>query len=117
MLHHLHRAGFEVTFDTEEAEIVIVNTCGFIESAKQESIDNILDAAELKKWGKCKHVIATGCLAERYREEVMRELPEVEAMVGVGSLADIAEACRAVRRYRRGVPRGSSRGKIHVLQG
>ena len=98
MLHHLHRAGFEVTFDTEEAEIVIVNTCGFIESAKQESIDNILDAAELKKWGKCKHVIATGCLAERYREEVMRELPEVEAMVGVGSLADIAEACRAVLR-------------------
>ena len=98
MLHNLHKAGFEVTFDTEEAEIVIINTCGFIESAKQESIDNILDAAELKKWGKCKHVIATGCLVERYREEVMRELPEVEALVGVGSLADIAEACSAVMR-------------------
>ena len=98
MLHNLHKAGFEVTFDTEEAEIVIINTCGFIESAKQESIDNILDAAELKKWGKCKHIIATGCLVERYREEVMRELPEVEALVGVGSLADIAEACSAVMR-------------------
>jgi len=98
MLHNLHKAGFEVTFEPEEAEIVIINTCGFIESAKQESIDNILDAAELKRWGKCKHVIATGCLVERYREEVMRELPEVEALVGVGSLYDIAEACSAVMR-------------------
>ncbi len=98
MLHNLHRAGFEITFEPEEAEIVIINTCGFIESAKQESIDNILDAAELKKWGKCKHIIATGCLVERYREDVMRELPEVEALVGVGSLSDIAEACEAVMR-------------------
>ena len=98
MLHNLHRAGFEITFEPEEAEIVIINTCGFIESAKRESIENILDAQELKKWGKCKHVIATGCLVERYREEVMAELPEVEALVGVGSLADIAEACKAVMR-------------------
>ena len=98
MLHNLHKAGFEVTFQPEEAEIVIINTCGFIESAKREAIDNILDAAELKKWGKCKHIIATGCLVERYREEVMNEMPEVEALVGVGSLADIAEACRAVMR-------------------
>ena len=98
MLHNLHRAGFEITFEPEEAEIVIINTCGFIESAKRESIENILDAQELKKWGKCKHVIATGCLVERYREEVMAELPELEALVGVGSLADIAEACKAVMR-------------------
>ena len=98
MLHNLYKAGFEVTFETEEAEIVIINTCGFIESAKQEAIDNILDANELKKWGKCKHIIATGCLVERYREEVMKELPEVEALVGVGSLEDIAEACHAVMR-------------------
>ena len=98
MLHHLHKAGFEITFEPEEAEIVIINTCGFIESAKKESIDNILDAASLKQWGKCKHVIATGCLVERYREQIMDELPEVEALVGVGSLADIAEACRCVMR-------------------
>ena len=98
MLHNLYKAGFEITFETEEAEIVIINTCGFIESAKQEAIDNILDAAELKKWGKCKHIIATGCLVERYREEVMNEMPEIDALVGVGSLADIAEACRAVMR-------------------
>ena len=98
MLHNLHKACFEVTFEPEEAEIIVINTCGFIESAKQEAIDNILDAAELKQWGKCKHLIATGCLVERYREEVMNELPELDALVGVGSLEDIAEACRAVMR-------------------
>ena len=98
MLHNLHKAGFEVTFEPEEAEIIVINTCGFIESAKQEAIDNILDAAELKQWGKCKHLIATGCLVERYREEVMEQMPEVDALVGVGSLEDIAEACRAVMR-------------------
>ena len=98
MLHNLYKDGFEVTFEPEEAEIVIINTCGFIESAKQEAIDNILDAAELKQWGKCKHLIATGCLVERYREQVMEELPELDALIGVGSLEDIGEACRAVMR-------------------
>ena len=98
MLHNLYKDGFEVIFEPEKAEIVIINTCGFIESAKQEAIDNILDAAELKQWGECKHIIATGCLVERYREEVMKELPELDAIVGVGSLDDIGEACRAVMR-------------------
>ena len=98
MLYNLHAAGFEITPDEEEAEIIVINTCGFIESAKGEAIDNILDAAELKKYGKCRHIIATGCLVERYREEVMRELPEVDALVGIGSLSDIAEACKAVMR-------------------
>ena len=98
MLYNLHAAGFEITPDEEEAEIIVINTCGFIESAKGEAIDNILDAAELKKYGKCRHIIATGCLVERYREEVMRELPEVDALVGIVSLSDIAEACKAVMR-------------------
>ena len=98
MLYKLHAAGFEITPNEEEAEIIVINTCGFIESAKQESIDNILDAESLKEWGKCKHIIATGCLVERYREEVMSELPEVDALIGVGSLEDIADACRAVMR-------------------
>ncbi len=98
MLKNLYDAGFEITPDETEAEIVVVNTCGFIESAKQESIDNILDIAWLKEHGKCKHIVATGCLVERYREEVMNELPEVDALVGVGSLCDIAEACAAVMR-------------------
>ena len=98
MLYNLYSAGFEITPEEEEAEIIIINTCGFIESAKQEAIDNILDAAKLKEWGKCRHIIATGCLVERYREEVMREMPEVDAIIGVGSLCDIAEACQAVMR-------------------
>ncbi len=98
MLRRLHDAGFEITPDEAEAEIIIVNTCGFIASAKQESIDNILDVAALKENGKCRHIIATGCLVERYREEVMREMPEVDALVGVGSIAHIVDACRAVLR-------------------
>ena len=96
MLRNLYEAGFEITPDETEAEIIIVNTCGFIESAKQESIDNILDVAKLREWGKCKHVIATGCLVERYREEVMEALPELDAILGVGSIHDITDACRAV---------------------
>ena len=98
MLRKLYDAGFEIVPDESEAEIIIVNTCGFIESAKQESIDNILDVAKLREWGKCRGVIATGCLVERYREEVMRELPEVDALIGVGSLENIVEACQAVLR-------------------
>ena len=98
MLHKLHSAGYEITPNEEEAEIIVINTCGFIESAKQESIENILDASELKEWGKCKHIIATGCLVERYREQVWEEMPEIDALVGVGSLEDIADACDAVMR-------------------
>lgn len=98
MLRRLYDAGFEITPDETEAEIIIINTCGFIESAKQESIDNILDAASLKEWGKCRHIVVTGCLAERYREEVMREMPEIDALLGVGSTSDIVEACRAVEK-------------------
>ena len=98
MLRVLHERGYEITPDETEAEIIIVNTCGFIESAKQESIDNILDTDKLKTLGKCRHIIATGCLVERYREEVMKELPEVDALVGVGSIFDIADACDAVLR-------------------
>ena len=98
MLRTLYDAGFEITPDESEAEIIIINTCGFIESAKQEAIENILDAEKLKKWGKCKHLIATGCLVERYGREVMDELPELDGILGVGSLHDIVEACEAVMR-------------------
>ena len=98
MLHKLHSAGYEITPEESEAEIIVINTCGFIESAKREAIDNILDAAELKEWGKCRHIIATGCLAERYREQLLDEMPEVDAVLGVGSLDDIVAACEAVMR-------------------
>ena len=73
------------------ADAVIVNTCGFIESAKQESIDEILELAELKKEGKIQAIIVTGCLAERYTSEIMKELSEVDAVIGIGRNADIAE--------------------------
>ena len=98
MLKLLLKDGWQITPDEIDADVVIINTCGFIESAKQEAIDNILDAASLKQYGKCRHIIATGCLVERYREEVMNEMPEVDALVGIGSLDDIAEACKAVMR-------------------
>ena len=98
MLHKLHTAGYEITADESEAEIIIINTCGFIESAKKESIDNILDAESLKEWGKCKHIVATGCLVERYGREVMDEMPEVDALIGVGSVDEIVNACDAVMR-------------------
>ncbi len=101
MLHNLQSAGFELTPNEEEAEIIVINTCGFIESAKQEAIENILDAAALKESGSCRHIIATGCLVERYRNEVMDELPEIDALVGIGSLDKIAEACEAVMRGER----------------
>ncbi len=101
MLRTLHDAGFVITPDETEAEIIVINTCGFIESAKRESIDNILDIAWLKKNGKCKYIIATGCLVERYREDVLEQMPEVDAILGVGSIGDIAEACAAVMREER----------------
>ncbi len=102
MLHHLHEAGYEITPDETEADVIVVNTCGFIESAKQESIDSILDVAWLKENRSLKAIIATGCLVERYREEVLAQLPEVDALVGVGSLSRIAEAADAVLRGERG---------------
>ncbi len=101
MLYKLHAAGYEITAQEGEAEIIIINTCGFIESAKRESIDNILDAEALKEWGKCKHIVATGCLVERYGREVMEEMPELDAIVGVGSVDDIVAACDAVMRGER----------------
>ncbi len=101
MLHHLVSAGYEITPDETEADVVIINTCGFIADAKQESIDNILDVAWLKEHHGLKAIVATGCMVERYREEVMRELPEVDALVGIGGIDHIAEAVAAVLRGER----------------
>lgn len=96
MLSTLIEAGFEITGDTEEADLVIINTCGFINDAKEEAIDNILGACELKKDGIIKGVVVTGCLSERYREEIMKEIPEVDACVGIGANGKIAEICKSV---------------------
>ena len=98
MLSHLADAGYELTPEDTEADIIIVNTCGFIESAKQEAIDNILDVAWLKKNRDLRGIIVTGCLSERYREQIFEEMPEVDALVGCGSIHDIVEAVKAVDR-------------------
>ena len=96
MLHEVASAGYEITPEETEADAVIINTCGFIESAKKEAIDNILDIAWLKKHRSLKAIIVTGCLAERYRESILEEFPEVDAVLGVGSIHNIVEALEAV---------------------
>lgn len=96
MLYKLRAAGFEIIEDPAMADVSIVNTCGFIESAKQESIEEILELGTLKKEGKIRHIIVTGCLAERYKEEIMKELPEADAVIGLGANGDIVEAVNNV---------------------
>ncbi len=96
MLHEVATAGYEITPEETEADVVIINTCGFIESAKRESIDNILDIAWLKKNHTLKAIVVTGCLAERYRESILEQFPEVDAVLGVGSIHNIVEAIEAV---------------------
>ena len=91
MLYTLQNAGFELTPAEAEADAIIINTCGFIESAKAEAIENILEAAKYKDEGKCKALIVTGCLAERYQNDVTEEIPEVDVCVGIGSNGKIAE--------------------------
>lgn len=90
MMAALQKAGYEIEDDAAQADAVIVNTCGFIDAAKKESIDEILKLAGLKAAGRIKAIIVTGCLAERYREEILKELPEVDAVAGIGADSDIA---------------------------
>ncbi len=91
MLYTLSLAGFEITSAEADADAIIINTCGFIESAKAEAIENILEAARYKTEGKCRALIVTGCLAERYRDDVTEEIPEVDVCVGIGENSYIAE--------------------------
>ena len=90
MMAALQKAGYELRDDAALADVAIVNTCGFIEAAKKESIEEILELARLKKEGKIKALVVTGCMAQRYREEVMKELPEADAVCGIGANNDIA---------------------------
>ncbi len=85
MVYNLREEGYEIIADAGLADVVVINTCGFIESAKQEAIDTILEFCTLKQEGRIKAVIVTGCLAERYREEISAEMPEVDAVIGIGS--------------------------------
>ena len=101
MLHELYDAGFEIVSEDIDADVVIVNTCAFIESAKQESIDNIIDIGWLKKNRQLKGIVVTGCLAERYRDAIFDELPEVDAVLGVGSIHDIVKAVKSAAKGKR----------------
>ncbi len=94
MLGVLSGSGFEITPDQGEADVIVVNTCGFIESAKEESIEAILDAAKMKGRGRCAKVIVTGCLAQRYKGELLKELPEADAVIGTGEIARMGEICK-----------------------
>ncbi len=96
MLATLEKAGMTLVADAALAQVVIVNTCGFIESAKQEAIETILELAQLKKEGQIQKLIVTGCLAQRYKEELARELPECDAVLGLGANSDIAKTVEAV---------------------
>lgn len=96
MLGLIHEENYEITNDPSEAEIIIVNTCGFIESAKEESINTILQMAEYKKSGSCKYIIVTGCLSQRYAEELFSELPEADAIAGVEVYDEIGSIIKRV---------------------
>ena len=105
MLGTLVTDGFQLTNDAQKAEVVIINTCGFIEEAKQESINTILEHGLLKKRGSCRVLIAAGCLAQRYQGDLLKELPELDGVVGTGEFGKIAEICRDLlapkKRHRR----------------
>ena len=92
MLGFAREAGHEITSDAQDADVIVVNTCAFIDNAKQESIDAILEMAQQKRDGKCSRLVVTGCLAERYRDELRKEIPEIDALLGTGELPEIVEA-------------------------
>ncbi len=96
MLYLMSEAGFSLVPEAEGADLAIVNTCGFIDAAKTEAIDNILELAELKKQGKLGGLIVTGCLAERYKDSILSEMPEIDAVLGVGNFKDIVAAANTV---------------------
>ena len=89
MMGQLQQKGYEITRDAAEAETLVVNTCGFIDAAKKESVDAILEAARLKSEGRCKRLVVAGCLVERYRDELRAEIPEVDAFIGTSQINDI----------------------------
>ena len=106
MIGLVQQAGHDVTSDASSADVLVVNTCAFIDSAKQESVDTILELAELKKTGRCQKLIVTGCLAERYRGELQAQIGEIDAVLGTGQVPDIVRAVTspAARQPDAGVP-------------
>jgi ribosomal protein S12 methylthiotransferase len=94
MLGTLSKDGYEITANKENADVIVVNTCSFIDSAKAESVDTILEMARLKETGQCRKLVVAGCLAERYRDEIKKEIPEIDFIFGPDELGQILEAVR-----------------------
>jgi tRNA A37 methylthiotransferase MiaB len=92
MLGLAQQHGHQLTRDAAEADVLVVNTCAFIDKAKQESIDTILEMAEHKKTGVCRRLVVTGCMAERYRDDLREQIPEIDAVIGTGEVPMIVEA-------------------------
>lgn len=93
LLAKLAAAGYQIVNEIENSDVMIVNTCGFIEDAKREAIDTILEVAQYKEAGAISALVVTGCLAERYQDEILKEMPEVDAVIGIGANADIVKVC------------------------
>jgi len=106
MMGLLHHNGAELTPRAEDAEIIVINTCSFIDSAKQESVNTILEMVQHKQQngGKAQRIVVAGCLVERYRDEIQKNIPEVDAVVGTGELEAILVAATFSRRVRRKQP-------------
>ncbi len=96
MLYSLKEAGYKIDQNAENADVVIINTCGFIRAAKEESIDEIFNFVRLKEQGKIKAIVVTGCLSERYKHDVMKEIPQIDAIVGIGALDEIVNVIEKV---------------------
>lgn len=94
MLEKLNKSGFDIALSIEDSDVMIINTCGFIEDAKREAIETILEAAEYKKAGLISAIVVTGCLAERYQDEILKEIPEVDSVIGIGADRDIVKVCQ-----------------------
>src|SRR5258708_40341341 len=91
MLGYARQAGHEITPDARDADVIVVNTCAFIDNAKQESIDAILEMAQHKRGGRASRLLVTGCLAERYRDELQKEIPEIDAVLRTGEAGEIVD--------------------------
>lgn len=116
MLNILSSNSYKLTQDAKKADVIIVNTCGFIESAKQESIDQIIELGQLKEHGNCKVLIASGCLAERYKEDLIKEMPELDAVIGTGDYKNILEVIESAMAGNKVVKYGNQESiDIHEL--
>ena len=93
MMGILARGGYEITARADEADVLVVNTCSFIAPAQQESVQSILEMAEHKKFGRAKKLVVAGCMVERFRDQILEQIPEVDAVVGTGEVERILEAC------------------------